>query len=309
MLGDPVGRGTILNHDELTATFGPAPAAHDGATTFTLGLAFSEEVAVSAAVLRDAALAVSGGSVTAVRGVDAASTRDWEIEVAPSGTGDVTVSLARRTDCAAAGAVCTADGQPLEASVEAVVAHAAPTLAVAGVPQVGNTLEATFAAPPAGTVTYRWLRGGEEIAGAEASTYAPTAADVGHRLSVRAARGGATATSAATDPVWPAPANPALAAGEEELLSAMAYAGVAHVPDLARRLRPGAGPVVRDHGRHLVRGRRNVARGEPVRRSTSTGPSCWRRAARCPGRRGWWRTGTATGSGIWRPGRRAGWRC
>ena len=221
MLGDPVGRGTILNHDELTATFGPAPAAHDGATTFTLGLAFSEEVAVSAAVLRDAALAVSGGSVTAVRGVDAASTRDWEIEVAPSGTGDVTVSLARRTDCAAAGAVCTADGQPLEASVEAVVAHAAPTLAVAGVPQVGNTLEATFAAPPAGTVTYRWLRGGEEIAGAEASTYAPTAADVGHRLSVRAARGGATATSAATDPVWPAPANPALAAGEEELLSAM----------------------------------------------------------------------------------------
>ena len=221
VLGDPVGRGTIRNDEALTAGFGALPSGHDGETAFTVGLAFSEEVAVSAAELA-AALDVTGGSVTGARALDAGSTRSWEIDVAPSGAGDVTVVLAPRADCAAPRAVCTADGVALEAAVEAVVAHAVealPALEVAGVPQVGGALAARFAEAPEGTVTYRWLRGGAEIAGAEASAYTAVAADAGAALSVRAESGAAAVTSAATAPVWPAPANPPLAAGEEELLS------------------------------------------------------------------------------------------
>ena len=219
-LGDAVATGTIRNDELLTAAFGSLPGSHDGETAFTLGLAFSEEVAVSAQMLRDAALSVTGGSVTGVRQVDAASTRRWEIAVAPSSDAAVTVALAPRASCDEAGAVCTEDGLGLDRAVEAAVpgpaALEAP--AVAGVAQVGSTLEASVAG---GAVTWQWLRGGEAIAGADASAYTPVAADVGARLAVRAGRGGAAATSAATAPVWPAPVNPPLGAGEEELLSAV----------------------------------------------------------------------------------------
>ena len=90
---------------------------------------------------------------------------------------------------------------------------------IAGVAQVGNTLEVSFTEAPSGALNYQWLRGSETIAGATASTYAPTAADVGTKLAVRVASGDESLTSAPTAPVWAAPANPALADGEEELLS------------------------------------------------------------------------------------------
>ena len=57
------GGGTIRNDEALTAGFGALPSGHDGETAFTVGLAFSEEVAVNAAALA-AALDVTGGSVT-----------------------------------------------------------------------------------------------------------------------------------------------------------------------------------------------------------------------------------------------------
>ena len=80
-----------------------------------------------------------------------------------------------------------ADGEP---TVES-------TLRIDGVPQVGNTLRVLVeerrarnrrtarAEPPSGALTYQWLRGSEVIAGATASTYVLTVADVGARLSVR----------------------------------------------------------------------------------------------------------------------------
>ena len=227
VLGDAEATGTIRNDELLTATFGSLPPSHDGETAFTLGLAFSEEVAVSAQMLRDAALRVTGGTVTGVRQVDAASTRRWEITVAPSSDAAVTVALAPKASCDAAGAVCTGDGLGLDRAAEAAVpgpaALGAP--AVAGVAQVGSTLEASVAGTPAGALAWQWLRGGEAIAGADASTYTPVAVDAGARLAVRAGRGGASATSAATAPVWPAPVNPPLGAGEEELLSAVLTLG------------------------------------------------------------------------------------
>ena len=90
---------------------------------------------------------------------------------------------------------------------------------VAGVAQVGNTLEVSFTEAPSGTLSYQWLRGSEAISGATAGTYAPTEADVGARLAVRVGSGDDSITSDATGPVWATPANPPLADGEEEILS------------------------------------------------------------------------------------------
>ena len=220
-LGDPVGRGTIRNHEELTASFGSLPRGHDGETAFTVGLTFSEEVALDAAALRDGALAVTGGAVTGVRRTDAASTKGWEVTVAPSGEEDVTLSLARVADCGAAGAVCTPDGLALEAGIAATVAWAPVRVEVAGAPQVGGRVEVRWVGTLKGQVSYEWLRDGAPIGnGALGRTYAPAAADVGHRLSVRARVGGRTLTSAETGPVWAAPVAAPLAAGEAELLSA-----------------------------------------------------------------------------------------
>ena len=88
---------------------------------------------------------------------------------------------------------------------------------ISGTAQVGSTLTATLAekVPDA---TYKWLRGGEEIAEAASASYAPAAADVGSRLSVRVERGGRNAESAETIPVWPAPQSPSLGEDEEEWL-------------------------------------------------------------------------------------------
>ena len=84
---------------------------------------------------------------------------------------------------------------------------------------MGAALEASRAECPDGPLAWQWLRDDEPITGAEAATYTPAAADVGATLSVRVARGDASATSEPTAPVWAAPASPALATGEEELLA------------------------------------------------------------------------------------------
>ena len=224
-LADGEATGTIWNDELLTASFESLPASHDGETAFTFGLAFREAVAVSAQALRDAAFSVTGGAVTGARQAGGESGRNWEITVEPSGNGDVTIALAPKASCDAVGAICTEDGLGLERAIEATVAYALGTLRVSGVPQVGNTLEAGFGHAPGGTLAWQWLRGSEPIAGAQSPAYTPTGADVGARLSVRVERGGATVASAPTGPVWPAPANPPLAAGEEELLSAVLTLG------------------------------------------------------------------------------------
>ena len=116
------------------------------------------------------------------------------------------------------------------------------TLRIDGVPQVGNTLRVLVderrarnrrtarAEPPSGALTYQWLRGSEVIAGATASTYVLTVADVGARLSVRVESGDGSVTNAETPPVWSAPVNPSLADGEEELLSATVTLGSHRFP-------------------------------------------------------------------------------
>ena len=114
----------------------------------------------------------------------------------------------------------TLDGAVVgSASVAVSDAPAPPTPAIEGVAQVGASLTTVFQEeePPPGLV-YQWLRGDEQIAGATGSSYVPTTADVARSLSVRTTRGAVSRTSAPTAPVWPSPANPPLAGGDEELL-------------------------------------------------------------------------------------------
>ena len=123
-LGDAEATGTILDDDNaapLTASFSDMPASHTG-EDFTFGLAFSEEVEVGYATLRDTAFVVTGGEVSQALRRQQGSNRAWNITVDPDGQGAVTITLPETTDCDAVDAICTGDGRPLSHSLSSVVA-------------------------------------------------------------------------------------------------------------------------------------------------------------------------------------------
>ena len=129
VLGDAEATGTILNTETstaaaaLTASFQDVPASHDGDSTFTFGLRFSEDVeGLSYVTLRDDAFEVDGGEVANARRKTKDRNQSWEIEVEPDGSGAVTVTLP-------AGAVETTDGRSLAAAVSATVAGPGPLTA------------------------------------------------------------------------------------------------------------------------------------------------------------------------------------
>ena len=135
VLADAEATGTIRNTEAqaapLTAAFRDLPDGH-GVKPFTFELRFSEELPLGYKRLRDAAFRVTNGSVTAARRVTAGKHRAWDVTVTPSGAGAVTVALPETTDCAAAGAICTAD-QRMLAAVSATVPETAPAGAAFGV--------------------------------------------------------------------------------------------------------------------------------------------------------------------------------
>ena len=110
----------------LTARFKAAPSEHGGKGALALRVAFSAPVAGRA---KDAAIEVSGG--TLARAVRVKKRKDlWALTVNPSGSGAVTVTLPATADCAAAGAVCTADGRRLETALTHTI-QGPPALSVA----------------------------------------------------------------------------------------------------------------------------------------------------------------------------------
>ena len=117
-----------------------APAAHNGRDAFSLRLIFDESgLPLSAALLRDHALQVSGGSVLAVD--QGRRDSDWLITLQPDGDAPLTVSLPSPADCADAGAVCSADGRKLRGRLTATIAGP-PQLAALRI--VGATLSPAF---------------------------------------------------------------------------------------------------------------------------------------------------------------------
>ena len=115
----PTGQPQVQAPAEpLTASVASAPSEHRGAGQFELRIAFSAPVAGRA---KDAAIEVTGG--TLARASRVKERKDlWALRIEPSGFGAVTVTLPATADCAAAGAVCTADGRRLETAL----VHAVP---------------------------------------------------------------------------------------------------------------------------------------------------------------------------------------
>ena len=143
--------------EELTASFVDVPPEHDGSSTFTLGLQFSEAPRVSFRTLRDEALSASAGTVKRARRVVKGENDRWEIHVAPAGSGPVTVMLEANAPCGTNGAICTADGRALANAPTATIGRL-PGLSVADAvvhEEPGARLEFTITLSHAvsGTVT------------------------------------------------------------------------------------------------------------------------------------------------------------
>ena len=173
VLADAGATGTIRNTEAgtgesnaLTAEFLDLPAGH-GVRPFTFELRFSEEFSLGYKRLRDAALQVTNGSVSALQRATAGEDRAWDITVTPSGGGAVTVALPETTDCTAEGAICTAD-QRMLAAVEATVPETAPAGAafrvrLKGVPREHDgtgaiVFEVAFTKEPRADYSYTTLR-------------------------------------------------------------------------------------------------------------------------------------------------------
>ena len=112
----------------LTARVTKAPAEHRGTGKFAMRIAFSEPVAGRAGDAV-ATMQASGGSLSRAVRVDGRADL-WTLILKPSSHEAVTVTLPATADCAAAGAICTADGRSL-ASPLVVTVPGPPGLSVA----------------------------------------------------------------------------------------------------------------------------------------------------------------------------------
>ena len=120
-----------ITNSELEGEF-EAPVSHDGTSAFTVRVEFDEKVSITDTALRDDAVEITGGSVTAATVVTA--DRAWDLTVQPSGNDAVTLKVAGMRACTETGAVCASDGKPLSADFSAEIA---------GPPSVTVTSDAT----------------------------------------------------------------------------------------------------------------------------------------------------------------------
>ena len=193
----------------LTGSFLNAPASHDGQSSFTFELRFSENIKMGFQKMEGHVLTVSGGDVTSASRVEQGSNVRWQITVGPSGDGDVTVTLPKTTNCNAQGSVCTHDGEMLSAESSLTVpgpqsqeqetvqsnssATGAPT--ISGTAQAGQTLTASTSGINDAdgldevSYSYQWIRNDgttdSNIQDATASTYTLTDDDVGKTIKVQ----------------------------------------------------------------------------------------------------------------------------
>ena len=146
----------------LTAEFMRPLGTHGGCGAVRLWILFSEAISTGAMTLRDSSITVTNGSVRSARRVSGRS-HFWVIEIAPSSDADMLVVLPATTDCAAAGAVCTAGGKALSERIEATIPWVDPgspvvsVVAVAGRVSEGERAEFTLlrTGPTTGFLTVR----------------------------------------------------------------------------------------------------------------------------------------------------------
>ena len=95
----------------LTAAFENLPLSHDGSSSFTLGLRFSEPVDLSHTAFTSGLLDVSGGTVDGARRLN--PYRDniaWVVTVTPNGDGDVVITVPAARACDSSRSPCTPNG-------------------------------------------------------------------------------------------------------------------------------------------------------------------------------------------------------
>ena len=144
-----------------TARFERLAERHDGETAFTVTLRFSgAPEGLTQAMVEGALLEVTGGRVTEARPTVEGASTAWEVTVAPSGPGDVTIRLPVRA-CGEANAVCIG-GAPLSEAVEAVVPGTPMTARFTQAPQAHDgtgafELRMDFSHEPVG-YSYRTVR-------------------------------------------------------------------------------------------------------------------------------------------------------
>ena len=183
----------------LTASFADVPATHDGSGSFGFEVAFSEDVGIGYATMRDDAFEVDEGDVTGARRVDGRHDL-WEITVEPDGREAVSITLPGDRACGGTGAVCTRgeNPRPLSNSPSATVAGPAvavvPTVGISGGSgregddgAIGFAVTLDRAAAAAVTVDYA-TSDGSATAGddytAKSGTLSFAAGDIGKTVSV-----------------------------------------------------------------------------------------------------------------------------
>ena len=203
----------------LTAQLTDVPASHDGESSFTFNIEFSESVWVGHGFPRDDLLEVTGGTVTSAHWLDR-NTRKWAVTIRPETQGDIGVVLPKNRYCVSLrsdgareddlvlGAPCAVEDRQLtnqpEATIpgpssqnQAVNSPATGGPGIDGSLRVGETLTATTTGIQdedgmSGAVfAYQWIRRDlatvtdTDIAGATGQTYTVTTGDEGKGLMVR----------------------------------------------------------------------------------------------------------------------------
>ena len=98
------------------------PASHDGSSTFTFDLAFSENVRAGYARIRDHAFTIDEGDIEKAQRKVQGSNRTWTIEVEPDGNEDIVITLPSTTNCSSQRGICTYDDRMLSHSTTITIA-------------------------------------------------------------------------------------------------------------------------------------------------------------------------------------------
>ena len=114
--------GLQVVQQPFTAEFSDVPESHDGSTAFTVRFAFSDDVDIEPAEMRDHALLVTGGTLTDAARVDGRSDL-WELTLEPAGTAAVGILVPPGRACTEQGALCTADGRGLSSALGLSIAY------------------------------------------------------------------------------------------------------------------------------------------------------------------------------------------
>ncbi len=145
----------------LTAQWAKFPPGHSGdGMKFVVRVKFSEPVTVSARSLRNHALTVTDGVIDGLWQVANGSGEKkgdlWAIRVMPTSTRPLALTLAATPDCAAQGAICTADKRPLSRSISLSVPGPGHEITVADAEvQEGPGAALGFVVTLSGTAPYR----------------------------------------------------------------------------------------------------------------------------------------------------------